>query len=177
LRALLLKNRRRRLSRRRPSRARSRDQPKAPSRGPFSFPAGAGALMPIDPPFDANDAWWPNPGPRRNGSLGGPSYPDYLTDPFAPNPVTSVPSPFSAAQLGAMAWYPPIFPGDWSTFVPNNLPAAAWRPSRSRLHPRPSPISRPHRVGLTLNRSSRRSRNFPLQRHRDRSAILAAFFS
>jgi hypothetical protein len=88
--------------------------------------------MPFDPSSD--DAWWPNPWPPRNGPIGGTPYPNDWTDPFinprasALNPVASAPAPFSAAQLGAMAWHPPIFPGDWPKFVPNNFTAAAWPP-------------------------------------------------
>jgi hypothetical protein len=80
----------------------------------------------------SDDAWWPNPWPPRNAAFGGTSYPSDWTDPFinlraaAPNPFASAPAPFSAAQLGAMAWHPPIFPGDWSTFVPNILSTATW---------------------------------------------------
>jgi hypothetical protein len=103
------------------------DQPRAPSRGPFSFSAQAGAPMPIDPPFDPNNAWWPNPGWPRSGPLGGP-YPDDWTDPFInPRPIAPAAiAPFSAAQLGAMAWHPPIFPGDWASLPPSNFPGAGW---------------------------------------------------
>jgi hypothetical protein len=84
--------------------------------------------MPIDPPFDASNAWWPSPGWPRSGPLGGPPYPDYWTDPFINSRAIApaAPAPFSAAQIGAMAWHPPIFPGDASTFAPSNFPAAAW---------------------------------------------------
>jgi hypothetical protein len=82
--------------------------------------------MPIDPPFNANDAWWPGPGRPQNGPLGGPPYPDYWNDPFinsrAVAPAT--PAPFSAAQLGAMAWHPPIFPGDWARFFASAAPTS-----------------------------------------------------
>ena len=86
--------------------------------------------MPFGPSSD--DAWWPNPWPPRNASVGRTSYPGDWTDPFVnsrattPDPLASGPVPFSAAQLGAMAWRPPIFPGDWSSFVPNNFSTAAW---------------------------------------------------
>jgi hypothetical protein len=67
--------------------------------------------MPIDPPFDANNAWRPSPGWPRSGPLGGPPYPDYWSDPFINSRAIAPenPAPFSAAQLGAMAWHPPIF--------------------------------------------------------------------
>jgi hypothetical protein len=83
--------------------------------------------MPTDPPFDASNAWWPSPGWPRSGPLGGPPYPDYWTDPFFNSRAIApaAPAPFSAAQLGAMAWHPPIFPGDASTFAPSNFSAAA----------------------------------------------------
>jgi hypothetical protein len=83
--------------------------------------------MPIDPPFDPNNAWWPNPGWPRSGPLGGP-YPDDWTDPFInPRPIAPAAiAPFSAAQLGAMAWHPPIFPGDWASLPASNFPGAAW---------------------------------------------------
>jgi hypothetical protein len=83
--------------------------------------------MPIDPPFDPNNAWWPNPGWPRSRPLGGP-YPDDWTDPFV-NPRAIAPAaiaPFSAAQLGAMAWHPPIFPGDWASSPASNFPQTAW---------------------------------------------------
>jgi len=95
--------------------------------------------MPFDPSPD--DAWWPNSWPPQNASVGGTPYPGDWTDRFinsratTPDPLASVPAPFSAAQLGAMAWRPPIFPGDWSSFVPNNFPAAAW--------PQPVPPAEP----------------------------------
>ncbi len=102
--------------------------------------------MPFDPSIDDDDAWWPNPWPPRRGPGGGAPYPNDWTDPFinsraaGPNPVASVPAPFSAASLGAMAWHPPIFPGDWSTFVPNNFSAATWPPQPiSPAAPTPSP--------------------------------------
>jgi hypothetical protein len=83
--------------------------------------------MPIDPPFDANDVGWPSPGRPRSGPLGGPPYPDYWSDPFINSRAIApaAPAPFSAAQIGAMAWHPPIFPGDASSFAPSNFPAAA----------------------------------------------------
>jgi hypothetical protein len=80
--------------------------------------------MPIDPPF--NDGRWPDPWLPQNGPAGGTPYPDW-TDPFinlrapAPYPFASAPAPFSAAQLGAMAWHPPIFSDDWP---PPTLPPA-----------------------------------------------------
>jgi hypothetical protein len=82
--------------------------------------------MPIDPFFDANDAWWPGPGRAQNGPLGGPPYPDYWSDPFINSRAVAslaAPAPFSAAQLGAMAWHPPIFPGDWARFPASTFPA------------------------------------------------------
>jgi hypothetical protein len=81
--------------------------------------------MPIDPPFDANDAWWSGPGRAQNGPLGGPLYPDYWNDPFINSRAVAplaAPAPFSAAQLGAMAWHPPIFPGDWARFPAGTFP-------------------------------------------------------
>jgi SCP1.201-like deaminase len=85
-------------------------------------------------PFDSSDddTWWPNHWPPRMDPAGGSSYPYDWTDPFINsraatlNPVASAPAPFSAAQLGAMAWHPPIFLNGPSTFVPSNLPATAW---------------------------------------------------
>jgi hypothetical protein len=80
----------------------------------------------------SDDAWWPNPWPPRNGPYDGTPYPNDWTDPFinlraaAPNPFASAPAPFSAAQLGAKAWHPPLFPGDWSAFVPSLFSTAAW---------------------------------------------------
>jgi hypothetical protein len=75
--------------------------------GPFFISAQAGAAMSNDPPFDPNNAWWPNPGWPRCGSLGGP-YPDDWTDPFInPRPIAPAAiASFLAAQLGAMAWHP-----------------------------------------------------------------------
>jgi hypothetical protein len=108
------------------------NQPKAPSRGPFSFSAQAGAPMPIDSPFDADDGRWPSPGWPRSSIPGSPPYPNYWTDPFinlraaAPNPFAAAPAPFSAAQLGALAWQPPIFPGDWANLPASNFPSTAW---------------------------------------------------
>jgi hypothetical protein len=102
--------------------------------------------MPFDPPFD--DTWWPNPGPPRNG----PADPGYWNDPFINTPATStnpfanVPPPWSAARLGAMAWHPPIFLGDPSTFVPSNFPAAAWPPHPGALFSRDPSI--PYSGGL-----------------------------
>jgi hypothetical protein len=90
----------------------------------------------------SDDAWWPSPWPPRNGAFGS-SYPNDWTDPFinlraaGPNPSASAPAPFSAAQLGAMAWHPPIFPGDWSTFS-----SAPW-PQQSNLPAGPTSASDP----------------------------------
>ncbi len=82
--------------------------------------------MPNDPPFDPNNMWRPNPGWPRPGPPGDPANPDYWTDPFInpPGIAPTAPAPFSAAQLGAMAWHPPIFPGDWTSFPPSTFPAA-----------------------------------------------------
>jgi hypothetical protein len=96
----------------------------------------------------SDDAWWPSPWLPRNGAFGGTSYPNDWTDPFinlraaAPNPFASVPAPFSAAQLGAMAWHPPIFPGDWSTFVPSIFSTVPW-PQQSNLPAAPTSASDP----------------------------------
>jgi hypothetical protein len=85
--------------------------------------------MAFDPSSD--NPGWLNPGPRGDGPVGASSYPDYWTDPFinprptAPNPVASAPAPFSAAQLGAMAWHPPIFLPP-NPFSPENIPASVW---------------------------------------------------
>jgi Restriction endonuclease fold toxin 7 len=89
--------------------------------------------MPTDPPFDASNPWWPSPGWPRSGPLGGPPYPDYWTDPFINSRAIApaAPAPFSAAQLGAMAWHPPIFPGDASTFAPGNFPTTAGSQQRA----------------------------------------------
>jgi hypothetical protein len=77
--------------------------------------------------FDPNNTWWPSPGWPRSGPLGA-SYPDDWTDPFLnPRPIAPAAiAPFSAASLGAMAWHPPIFPGDWASSPPSNLPQTAW---------------------------------------------------
>jgi hypothetical protein len=84
--------------------------------------------MPFDPSSD--DAWQSYRGPLWNGPGGGRPYPNDWTDPFinlrASGPAVNAPAPFSAAQLGAMAWHPPIFPGDWLAPVPNNFPAGTW---------------------------------------------------
>jgi hypothetical protein len=51
------------------------------------------------------------------------------------------------------------------------------RPQNCKARSRPAaPISHPHRVGLTLNRSSRSSRNLLLRRHRGRSTSRVACF-
>jgi hypothetical protein len=90
----------------------------------------------------SDDAWWPSPWPPRNGAFGS-SYPNDWTDPLinlraaGPNPFACAPAPFSAAQLGAMAWHPPIFPGDWSTFS-----SAPW-PQQSNLPAGPTSASDP----------------------------------
>jgi hypothetical protein len=69
--------------------------------------------MPFDPSSD--DVWRPYRGPLWNGPVSGQPYPVDWTDPFinlrasAPGPVANAPAPFSAAQLGAMAWHPPTF--------------------------------------------------------------------
>jgi hypothetical protein len=78
----------------------------------------------------SDDAWLSSPWPPRNGAFGGTSYPGDWTDPFvnlrtaAPNPFASAAAPFSAAQLGAMAWHPPIFPNSaWQFPLPTPAPA------------------------------------------------------
>jgi hypothetical protein len=120
------------------------NQPKAPAGGPFSFSAQAGAPMPNDPPFDPNNTWWPNPGWPRFGPPGGPANPSYWADPFInPNPFApAAPAPFSAAQLGAMAWHPPIFPGNWTSLPPSTFPALGLSPPMpSAASPWPKPQS------------------------------------
>jgi hypothetical protein len=86
--------------------------------------------MPNDPPFDPSNTWWPSPAWPRSGPPGGPTNPSYWTDPFInPSAVApTTPAPFSAAQLGAMAWHPPIFPGDWMSFPPSTFPALGVSP-------------------------------------------------
>ncbi len=83
--------------------------------------------MPNDPRFDPNTPGWPNLAWPRTGPFGGPANPDYWTDPFTNQhtvaPVT--PAPFSAAQLGAMAWHPPVFLPP-NPFSPANIPASKW---------------------------------------------------
>jgi hypothetical protein len=111
--------------------------------------------MPNDPPFDPNNTWWPNPGWPRPSPPGGPANPDYWTDPFInPNPFApAAPAPFSAAHLGAMAWHPPIFPGDWTSFPTSTFPvpglsppippaASPWPNPQSSFRP-PAPLSSP----------------------------------
>src|ERR1700730_19336386 len=90
----------------------------------------------------SDDAWWPSPWPPLKGAFGS-SYPNDWTDPLinlraaGPNPFACAPAPFSAAQLGAMAWHPPIFPGDWSSFS-----SAPW-PQQSNLPAGPTSASDP----------------------------------
>ena len=106
-----------------------------------------------------------------SGPLSGP-YPDDWTDPFInPRPITpAAVAPFSAAQLGAMAWHPPIFPGDWTSFPPSTSPPDGLASNRPRQHAPASAWG----LGLTRNHLSRRSGNLPLQVHRGRSTISAA---
>jgi hypothetical protein len=110
---------------------------------------------PNSPPADGIDDWYvpgnprtyaplpddwyvPYAAPNANAGLSNPPAAPSANGPAAPpipfanlrsaapNPFANAPAPFSAAQLGAMAWHPPIFPGDGSAFHPSIFSTAAW---------------------------------------------------
>ena len=142
-----------------------------PDGGPFSFPAKAGAPM-----STSDDAWWPSPWPPRNGAFGS-SYPNDWTDPLincAPlGPIRSRALPHLSQPRSSARWRG-IRRSSQATGRPSLQPRG--RNNRTCQQAQPPPPTRPHRIGLTLNRSSRSSRNLLLPRHRGRGTHRAACF-
>jgi hypothetical protein len=118
--------------------------PKPPPNAPASNGIDDGPddwFVPNGAPVDASypDDWFvPTPSATPSRAQPAPGAPAAVTNPGISNPPATRPDPFAAywalipaSRVGAMAWHPPIFPGNSSISSPSNSLASGWPPAPS----------------------------------------------
>src|ERR1700724_760442 len=116
--------------------------PKPPPNAPASNGIDDGPddwFVPNGAPVDASypDDWFvPTPSATPSRAQPAPGARPAATNPGISNPPATRPDPLAAywalipaSRVGAMAWHPPIFPGNSSTSSPDTSVTTGWPPA------------------------------------------------
>jgi len=123
------------------------------SNPPPDNPAGADGIDDwFVPTADGYPDDWFVPAPVATPGQSGPGAQSNAAVPPLSNPPALRPDPFAAfgsliptSRVGAMAWDPPIFPGDSTSFSPDRPTPSVWPAGPPRRKPEHSDIWRPFR--------------------------------